>query len=199
MTLTPALALNRFGYGPRAADAAPADPARALADQLHRYDPRPPQLRDAADSAAMGVQVVALYDSIRFAGPEKQAAMDARKAATAIERAAYQDAVRRRAALAIATPDPFAERLVHFWANHFAVSIDKQTVARPGGPDGVRGHPPAHNGPVHRHAAGGRAASGDAALSRPGGIDRPGQRHRPEGRGAPERQAPGRPEREPRP
>ncbi|MBY0519882.1 MAG: DUF1800 domain-containing protein, partial [Sphingomonas sp.] len=33
-----------------------------------------------------------------------------------------------RANAALVTPTPFVERLVHFWANHFAVSADKLTV-----------------------------------------------------------------------
>ncbi len=37
----------------------------------------------------------------------------------------YVLAVSTRALLAITSPTPFAERLSHFWANHFAVSADK--------------------------------------------------------------------------
>ncbi len=40
----------------------------------------------------------------------------------------YVGAVSARALTAIASPTPFAERLVHFWANHFAVSADKLEV-----------------------------------------------------------------------
>jgi uncharacterized protein (DUF1800 family) len=40
-------------------------------------------------------------------------------------RAAYASAVAVRTASVLTTPTPFAERLVHFWANHFAVSTDK--------------------------------------------------------------------------
>jgi uncharacterized protein (DUF1800 family) len=43
-------------------------------------------------------------------------------------RAAYLAMVGARANAALATPAPFVERLVHFWANHFAVSIDKLPV-----------------------------------------------------------------------
>ena len=64
---------------------------------------------------------------------------------------------------------PFVERLVHFWANHFAVSADKlQVIGLPGTLEfeAIRPHV---LGTLRRHAARGRAASGDAALSRPGG------------------------------
>lgn len=40
----------------------------------------------------------------------------------------YNGAVTARALAAIQSPAPFAERLVHFWANHFAVSVDKMEV-----------------------------------------------------------------------
>jgi len=40
----------------------------------------------------------------------------------------YNGAVTARALAALQSPAPFAERLVHFWANHFAVSGDKMEV-----------------------------------------------------------------------
>ncbi len=45
----------------------------------------------------------------------------------------YGGQVRARIISALTTPAPFAERLVHFWANHFAVSADKlQTIGLAG-------------------------------------------------------------------
>lgn len=41
----------------------------------------------------------------------------------------YRAAVNARVASALVTPTPFVERLVHFWANHFAVSTEKPAVA----------------------------------------------------------------------
>jgi uncharacterized protein (DUF1800 family) len=40
----------------------------------------------------------------------------------------YQNETRARWRAAIDGPRPFAERLVHFWSNHFAISADKQAV-----------------------------------------------------------------------
>jgi uncharacterized protein (DUF1800 family) len=40
----------------------------------------------------------------------------------------YRAQVLARAQSAALTARPFAERLVHFWANHFAVSADKGAV-----------------------------------------------------------------------
>ncbi len=41
----------------------------------------------------------------------------------------YRSSVNARVASALTTPTPFVERLVHFWANHFAVSTEKPAVA----------------------------------------------------------------------
>ncbi|HEX7912615.1 MAG TPA: DUF1800 domain-containing protein [Paraburkholderia sp.] len=41
----------------------------------------------------------------------------------------YRSSVNARVASALTTPAPFVERLVHFWANHFAVSTEKPGVA----------------------------------------------------------------------
>lgn len=43
--------------------------------------------------------------------------------------AMYRAAVNARVASALTTQTPFVERLVHFWANHFAVSTEKPGVA----------------------------------------------------------------------
>ncbi len=53
----------------------------------------------------------------------------ANKAARMEARDTYRSAVNARVASALSTPAPFIERLVHFWSNHFAVSVDKGRVA----------------------------------------------------------------------
>ena len=53
---------------------------------------------------------------------------DLRRLSRSAIRRHYVEATAARLAAAVATPTPFPERLVHFWANHFAVSADKQTV-----------------------------------------------------------------------
>jgi uncharacterized protein (DUF1800 family) len=40
----------------------------------------------------------------------------------------YVNDARARLSAALLSERPFAERLVHFWSNHFAVSVDKQAV-----------------------------------------------------------------------
>lgn len=53
---------------------------------------------------------------------------EARQFARREGRTAYAGAVAARATAAFTTDAPFVERLVHFWANHFAVSADKLAV-----------------------------------------------------------------------
>jgi uncharacterized protein (DUF1800 family) len=55
----------------------------------------------------------------------------------------YATAVTARAEAALVTPAPFVERLVHFWSNHFAVSIDKFQIVGLAGAfefDAIRPH-----------------------------------------------------------
>jgi uncharacterized protein (DUF1800 family) len=52
----------------------------------------------------------------------------AREKLKAFTRERYRSAVNARVASALATQAPFAERLVHFWANHFAVSAEKTPI-----------------------------------------------------------------------
>ena len=77
-----------------------------------------------------------------------------------------------RLSSALTTDSPFVERLVHFWANHFAVSADKLPVIGLAGLLEFEAIRPHVFGRFSRHAVRGRAASGDAALSRPGAVDR---------------------------
>ncbi|MGF6381336.1 DUF1800 domain-containing protein [Paraburkholderia atlantica] len=61
---------------------------------------------------------------------DAQAAMQSdRKAFRAEILAMYRSSVNARVASALSTQTPFVERLVHFWANHFAVSTEKPGVA----------------------------------------------------------------------
>ncbi|CAN7240849.1 DUF1800 domain-containing protein [Trinickia sp. LjRoot230] len=62
--------------------------------------------------------------------PAPQTAKQAlRKALAADARDTYLCAVDARVNSALATSTPFVERLVHFWSNHFAISVEKPEVA----------------------------------------------------------------------
>lgn len=59
---------------------------------------------------------------------EPDAVVQARRFSRQQARDYYTGAVAARVHVALTSPAPFAERLVHFWANHFTVSIDKLQV-----------------------------------------------------------------------
>jgi uncharacterized protein (DUF1800 family) len=125
------IAVLRFGLGAKPGDlaAATGDPRAWLKAQIQGAVPL------ASDSA------LARSDQI-FAGllaaREQRQRMKAAAASTGdaqvanVIREAYQPHYRAqvlaRAQSAALTSRPFAERLVHFWSNHFAVSADKGVV-----------------------------------------------------------------------
>ena len=127
-------ALNRFGLGGRSDGQPPADPRRWLVQQLTQFDPRPPAIAAALPSAKLVVMLRESRDDrkerkqeAKAAGtdPKEMAKGDGMPGPYRDLRDAYVDAVGARAAAALTSSAPFAERLVHFWSNHFAVSVDK--------------------------------------------------------------------------
>src|SRR6516164_2750665 len=119
-----AIALNRFGLGARLGESPPADPKAWLSAQFNAFEAAPP----AWSAQPSSRELVARYEQYRqqVAGADEAARLDANKSINATTRETYQGAVNARVASALATPAPFVERLVHFWANHFAISADKQ-------------------------------------------------------------------------
>lgn len=106
--LTP-LALNRFGLGAKAGDLAISqpDPRATLGDEL-----RP-----------MGVRTLTGPDLL--ATSEAFAAMRGEPQGSFVAVRLYRAEALARLQLAMNEPTGFAERLVWFWASHFAVSITK--------------------------------------------------------------------------
>ena len=134
MSIDAAIALNRFGLGARAGEAVPTEPRGWLRDQERHFDPRPAAIAAVPDSVTTAAQARDYRDQLRQAlvasrmAPEGQAgaALTAsRKDLRNLARDAYGLQARARIVAALTTPAPFAERLAHFWANHFAVSADK--------------------------------------------------------------------------
>ena len=75
--------------------------------------------------------------------PNRDPLMAARAEANAKARDDYNLSVGARTNAAILSDTPFAERLVHFWSNHFAVSADKLEVVGLSGPfefEAIRPH-----------------------------------------------------------
>ncbi|MGF6532348.1 uncharacterized protein (DUF1800 family) [Paraburkholderia sp. GAS206C] len=138
-----AIALNRFGLGARPEDTPPADPKRWLLSQFDQYQPLPAawagQPGAVALATQLGEQRMQNANVNANAGPasdatvnpaDKQAAKQAaNKAMRAEIRDVYRTAVNVRVNSALTSSTPFIDRLVHFWANHFAVSTEKPQVA----------------------------------------------------------------------
>lgn len=139
--MTPvAIALNRFGYGYRRGQELPGDPRAWLRRQIDDYQAVPSALRGRDLSASAVVRETRELSDVRMmrsrvkkAGNPTEEALAEVKAArqefSRDTRGDYYADVALRGRIAIESDTPFIERLVHFWANHFAVSIDKSTIA----------------------------------------------------------------------
>ena len=139
------IALNRFGLGARADDQVQSDPKRWLLQQLNRFEPLPQALAQVPPRAQVVEQLGEYLSAQQIAGRAKrqmqpaamttgmgeQADRQADMAKKYFRRAIREDYLvmnSARLASAVTTNSPFVERLVHFWANHFAVSVDKLPV-----------------------------------------------------------------------
>jgi uncharacterized protein (DUF1800 family) len=139
------LALNRFGLGARAGEAAPADTQRWLLGQIEAFEPAPAMLSELPSRADMAHALMAFRElSGEFRQMRQQAANagDPQPAQTAAmaalqserrdgrrsQRQIYINSADTRIRIALSSSAPFMERWVHFWSNHFAVSVDKLSV-----------------------------------------------------------------------
>ncbi len=124
-----AIAANRFGLGARPGElAAMGQQAReALLAQLQGKAPNLPELLPA--SGELLARVMASRAQAREMQPEDAASAVAvaRQLRDVYQPAYVADSLARFRA-AVASERSFVERLVHFWSNHFAVSVDKLAV-----------------------------------------------------------------------
>ena len=130
-----AIAANRFGLGLRPDSPPIGKPADWLRAQIDQFDPRPETL-SALPTRATLIQSLQQLQKLQRA--KKAEAADADDETAMAEKALgnyrkalrdhYSEAVEARLQTAVASQTDFAERLVHFWANHFAVSTDKTVV-----------------------------------------------------------------------
>ena len=142
--LSTTIALNRFGLGAKPDDR-PADPKRWLLQQLDHFDPRPQALARVPARAQVVAQLADYLDAQKMAGRAKRQMQPASMSPNVAQQPTRQgDPLKRylrqtirddyltmnaaRLSSALTTQSPFVERLVHFWANHFAVSVDKLPV-----------------------------------------------------------------------
>ncbi|MDY7097040.1 MAG: DUF1800 domain-containing protein [Pseudomonadota bacterium] len=140
------IALNRFGYGLKRGETAPLDARAYLLRQLKEFDPRPGALGSRPDTSGEAASLTRTLRSAFKSMREKAAAkaggsdqsppkMSREERISALPpalrtkaREAYgrlQADTAMRIEIAIASPNPFAERLVHFWSNHFTVTSQK--------------------------------------------------------------------------
>src|SRR3954453_608471 len=140
------IALNRFGLGARATDSTPNDPKRWLLQQLGSFNPRPQALAQIPARKQVVDQLANYLAEQQMAGRAKRQLQSASMTPADMPQQADKqaDPVKRylrqsiredylvmasaRLSAALTTDSPFVERLVHFWANHFAVSVDKLPV-----------------------------------------------------------------------
>ncbi len=144
-----ATAAARFGLGVRPDDRREEDVRRGLLAQFDRYDARPAAFAAAPTRTAIAQGLADYLESTRAArqamrggegmrgaqaaagapDPALRTAMqETRRFVRQDSRGHYLALVGARADAALTTATPFVDRLVHFWANHFAVSADKLTV-----------------------------------------------------------------------
>ncbi|WP_086619671.1 DUF1800 domain-containing protein [Erythrobacter tepidarius] len=142
------IALNRFGYGLAYGERPPEDARRYLLRQLDDFDPAPAAIAARSVSRGKTGETLRLLRSLRAKVPEMgdpamtdqrmtDSAPQSPRAATLAglppeyrqqlteARRVMIDDLAARTNLAIASPAPLVERLVHFWGNHFSVSVGK--------------------------------------------------------------------------
>jgi uncharacterized protein (DUF1800 family) len=153
-----AIAANRFGLGMRPDTPVSGDPKMTLLKQLERFDPRPAALATVPSRGDIAGTIQHFFEEKKADKQERtQAAKTMTPDALDLSpnrtkplapslaglknprspefvqarddvRELYINNVAARFTAALTTPAPFVERLVHFWANHFAVSVDKPPV-----------------------------------------------------------------------
>lgn len=166
--IEPSLAPSRFGLGARGDTPPPPDPRGWLLGQLAHFAPRPAPIAATApldtilDDLATALEIrkedrrakrdqpatpaaspATATPGAKPPGPGEKNPSPELKAAREAVRDHYVRAVGARTDAALTSDTPFVEALVHFWANHFAVSIDKLQVVPLAGPlefDAIRPH-----------------------------------------------------------
>ena len=138
MTIDIAIAMNRFGFGARPTAPRPDNPKSWLKEQLRNFDSAPAALGGQPSRAdiANGFrdyqldkkdQRAAKREAATNPGMEQIDPVKIEKVVNTL-RVQYTAAADARVNAALNSNTDFAERLVHFWSNHFAVSIDKLPV-----------------------------------------------------------------------
>ncbi len=126
------IAANRFGLGARPGDLSRIDknPPAWLLDQLQGPPRQPAPLKSLPGTASILPEVEEVRRMRRDAKRSSdEPAPDVAGKFGSVVRRHYLQQTDARFRIAATTDFPFHERLVHFWANHFAVSADKQPIS----------------------------------------------------------------------
>jgi len=142
-----ALALHRFGFGPRAGliEGIADDPRGALIAELDRPGAGQITNPDLPTSGAAN-RAVFEYNAERNANqkrPRPDAAMEAAPAkseAVPLPRQLFRNEARARIDAALNAEIGFVERLVWFWSNHFCVNQEKTVMAGAYEREAIRPH-----------------------------------------------------------
>jgi uncharacterized protein (DUF1800 family) len=119
------IAYNRFGLGIHLKDQKqPYNPKQWLFNQLTQYTITPEEWKHQPKSSS----IIAQSMNPKMSAMRKSDKQATRKMMKQKVRRLYQEAVQARTLSALNTQTPFIERLVHFWANHFAISVQKPNV-----------------------------------------------------------------------
>ena len=123
------IAASRFGLGARPGElgSIEPDPHNWLLDQLQGPSQTHRELQHLPNSSEVLVEVQSLRRAQRESN-RNEGDNDFVKNYGRVVRNHYLDQTSARYAAAAESSMPFHERLVHFWANHFAVSADKQPL-----------------------------------------------------------------------
>ncbi len=158
MSLT-SIALNRFGYGFSAKDSAVGDPRAFLLRQFNAFDPAPAAIAARLGTRAKTGEMLellrwlrqdtrAMTAMVQTSPPTMSEGMTREEArAAALDnlppeyreqlveaRRVLADDIAVRVNTALTSPAPMIERLVHFWSNHFSVSVGKPGTQFEAGP-----------------------------------------------------------------
>jgi len=139
MSLTLAIAMNRFGLGARPGKLPSGKTKNFLLDQLGAFDPNSSAIRGLSTRAQIAEQFQGYRSKSRtlrrarenksMAEEDRLAIEEQRKSSRRELRGHYADAVQARLSVAIESETDFVERLVYFWSNHFAISTEDLPVA----------------------------------------------------------------------
>ena len=125
MSLERNIATDRFGLGAKPGMDMPEDVRGWLRQQLRDYNPAPPALSAIPGALAIAASHAEWREMGMAASDDAEAARERRQQMRRQDMQILNEAGAMRLENAVASDTDFAERLVCFWSNHFAVSFER--------------------------------------------------------------------------